>query len=64
MTLRQAMQAGTKGQTISRKDNVVGAGTYTMSGKLEINAYGRFLEQGWGVSLKLEDLIAENWELS
>ena len=63
MTLIEAMEKAKDGQIIERKYTVEGAGTFTMWGTIEITEHGKFLKQGWGTSLKLESLKADNWDV-
>ncbi len=63
MTLIEAMEKAKNGQVIERKYTISNGMEFTKWGTIDITKYGKFLMQGWGTSLKLDDLKADNWEL-
>lgn len=64
MTLIEAMEQAKDGDIVQWKYGVSGAGDFTMWGDVKVTEHGKFLCQGWGTSLKLEALKADNWEIA
>jgi hypothetical protein len=64
MTLIEALEQAKRGDILSRKYTVDGAGSFTLWGEVQETEHGKFLKAGWEKMLKLENLKATDWEIN